>query len=202
MKQARVLTMLVLVFGFSSASFAQGQQDHQEHHPGGTAEQAQPTPPATQLPGPGQAQGQMPMGQMMQDMPEQCRGMMQNMESCMGTIQQMMRSRMGQGGAMPGQMEQSGAMPGKSAAMSEAATAYADAAGRMHLPMMQGLQASDPDVAYVRGMIAHHQGAIEMAKVRLRYGKDEQTKTWANNVIRDQQREIEEMESWLKKNAG
>ena len=142
------------------------------------------------------------MGQMMQDMPEQCRGMMQNMQSCMGTMQQMMRGRMGQGGAMPGQMEQGGAMPGKSASMSEAATAYADAAGRMHLPMMQGLQASDPDVAYVRGMIAHHQGAIEMAKVRLLYGKDEQTKTWANNVIRDQQREIEEMESWLTKNAG
>jgi uncharacterized protein (DUF305 family) len=200
MKQSRFLTMLVLVFGLSSAASAQGQQDHQEHHPGGTAEQAQPTPP--QMPGPGQAQGQMPMGQMMQDMPEHCRGMMQNMQSCMGTMQQMMRGRMGQGDAMPGQMDQGGAMPGKSASMSEAATAYADAAGRMHLPMMQGLQASDPDVAYVRGMIAHHQGAIEMAKVRLRYGKDEQTKMWANNVIRDQQREIEEMESWLKKNAG
>ena len=140
----------------------------------------------------------------MQDMPEQCRGMMQNVESCMGMMRQMMRGRMGQGGAMPGQMDQGGAMPGMpgQSSMSEAATAYADAAGRMHLPMMQALQASDPDVAYVRGMIAHHQGAIEMAKVRLRYGKDEQTKTWANNVIRDQQREIEEMESWLKKNAG
>ena len=207
MKRFSFLTTLALAVGLSSAAFAQGQQDHQEHHPGGTAEQAQPTPPAIQkpAPGPGQTQGQMPMGQMMQDMPEQCRGMMQNMESCMGMMRQMMRGRMGQGGAMPGQMDQGGAMPGmpgQSASMSEAATAYADAAGRMHLPMMQGLQASDPDVAYVRGMIAHHQGAIEMAKVRLRYGKDEQTKTWANNVIRDQQREIEEMESWLKKNAG
>lgn len=205
MKQSRFLTTLALAVGLSSAAFAQGQQDHQEHHPGGTAQQAQPTPPATQLPGPGQAQGQMPMGQMMQDMPEQCRGMMQNMQSCMGMMQQMMRGRMGQGGAVPSQVEQGGAMPGiagQSASMSEAATAYADAAGRMHTPMMQGLQAGDPDVAYVRGMIAHHQGAIEMAKVRLRYGKDEQTKTWANNVIRDQQHEIEEMEAWLKKNAG
>jgi uncharacterized protein (DUF305 family) len=67
--------------------------------------------------------------------------------------------------------------------------------------MMEGLKAADPDVAFVRGMIAHHQGAIEMAKVRLQYGKDEQTKKWADDVIREQQREIAEMQDWLKKNA-
>ncbi len=66
---------------------------------------------------------------------------------------------------------------------------------------MQGLQAGDPDVAFVRGMIAHHWGAIDMARVRLQYGKDEQTKNWAENVIRDQQREIAEMEEWLKNKA-
>ena len=67
--------------------------------------------------------------------------------------------------------------------------------------MMQGMQAPDPDVAFVRGMIPHHQGAIDMAKVVLQYGKDPQTKKWANDVIREQQREIGEMEEWLKKNA-
>jgi len=48
-------------------------------------------------------------------------------------------------------------------------------------------------------MIAHHQGAIDMAKVLLQYGNDAQTKKWANDVIREQQREIAEMEDWLKK---
>lgn len=66
---------------------------------------------------------------------------------------------------------------------------------------MQRIQTADPDVAYVRGEIAHHQGAIDMAKVRLMYGKDAQTKKWADDVIREQQREIGEMESWLKKIA-
>lgn len=207
MKQYRSLTILALALGLSTAAFAQGQQDHQEHHPGAAAGQPQPTSPVAPpaMTAPGQAQGQMPMGQMMQDMPEQCRGMMENMQTCMGTMQQMMQGRMGQGGAMPGQMGGSGAMPGmpaQSGAMPDATKAYTDAAGRMHAPMMQGLGASDPDAAFVRGMIAHHQGAIEMAKVRLQYGKDEQTKKWAETIIREQAREIEEMELWLKKKAG
>ncbi len=144
------------------------------------------------------------MGQMMQGMPEQCRGMMQNMQSCMGMMHQMMQGRMGQGGATPGQKGPSGAMlgmPAQAVTSSDATKAYLASADRMHGPMMQGLEAGDPDVAYVRGMIAHHWGAIDMARVRLQYGKDEQTKKWAENVIRDQQREIAEMEEWLKKNA-
>lgn len=76
-----------------------------------------------------------------------------------------------------------------------------EAAGRMHGPMLAGLQTDDPDVAFVRAMIAHHQGAIDLAKVVLQYGKDDQAKKWANDVIRDQQREISEMEDWLKKNT-
>jgi uncharacterized protein (DUF305 family) len=72
---------------------------------------------------------------------------------------------------------------------------------KMHGPMMQAAQESDPDVAFVKGMIPHHQGAIEMAKVVVRYGKDEQAKKWANDVIREQQREIDEMQAWLKKNG-
>ena len=67
--------------------------------------------------------------------------------------------------------------------------------------MMEGVQASDPDVAFVRGMIPHHQGAIDMAKVVLQYGKDPQTRKLAEEVVRAQEREITEMQEWLKKNA-
>jgi uncharacterized protein (DUF305 family) len=133
------------------------------------------------------------MGQMMQGMPEQCRVMMQSMpQNCMTMMQQMMRGRMG--GMMPGNQPQP-------TSQSAATKAFMDAAERMHGPMMEGLQASDPDVAFVRAMIAHHQGAIDMAKVVLQYGKDDQAKKWANDVIREQQREINEMEEWLKKHA-
>jgi uncharacterized protein (DUF305 family) len=198
-----LLTTAVLI-SFTGNAHAQAAQDHQQHHPGAPATQAQPAPtqPPAALPPaaqpPAAPQMQMPMGQMMQGMPEQCRGMMQNMQSCMGVMHQMMQGRMGQGGTMPGQMGPAMQHPTTGAASTKA---YLEAAHKMHEPMMQGVQAPDPDVAFVRGMIPHHQGAIDMAKVLLQYGKDPQTKKWANEVIREQQREIGEMEEWLKKNA-
>ena len=139
----------------------------------------------------------------MQGMPEQCRGMMQNMQSCMGMMHQMMQGRMGQGGTMPGQMGPAGCRPRRRNRPRRQLQRrlILRQPRRCTRPMMQGMQATDPDVAFVRGMIPHHQGAIDMAKVVLQYGKDPQLKKWANDVIREQQREIGEMEEWLKKNA-
>lgn len=201
MKRSWIMTAALVSVVWTGA-LAQTQQEHQEHHPPGAPPPAQttpPTPPAApptaQPPSaPGQSPMPMDMGQMMQRMPAQCRTMMQNMPpACMTMMQQMMRGHMG-GGTMPG-------MQAQPATQSAATKAYLEAAERMHGPMMEGLQASDPDVAFVRGMIAHHQGAIDMAKVVLQYGKDDQAKKWANDVIREQQREIAEMEEWLKKHS-
>jgi hypothetical protein len=185
--------ILVLATGLAGSALAQTQPDHQQHRSGGGANtEAQPAPQA-QPPSPGQPQTAQPM----QAMPEQCRAMMQNMpQGCMGMMQggMMQGGMMGQGGMMQGQ-------PSRTATQSEATKAYMAAMDKMHGPMVEAVQAGDPDVAFVRGMIPHHQGAIDMAKVRLQYGKDEQTKKWANDVIRDQQREIDEMQAWLKTNA-
>ena len=49
-------------------------------------------------------------------------------------------------------------------------------------------------------MIAHHQGAIDMAKIELKYGKDPELKALARNIIKAQQPEIKFMQQWLKKN--
>ena len=57
------------------------------------------------------------------------------------------------------------------------------------------------DVDFVRGMIAHHQGAIDMAKVELEYGKDPELRKLAEDIITAQEGEITMMEDWLAKNA-
>jgi uncharacterized protein (DUF305 family) len=124
----------------------------------------------------------------MEQMPEQCRLPMQQMMAQM----------------MPGGMMQGHGMqvpPTRAGSQSEAAKGYAAAVDKMHAPMMQGIQDPNPDAAFVKGMIPHHQSAIDMARVALQYGKDDQVKKWAHDVIREQEREIGEMQEWLKKHG-
>ena len=50
-------------------------------------------------------------------------------------------------------------------------------------------------------VIAHHQGAIDMANVELKYGDDQWAKEMAQKVIDAQTREIADMTAWLKDNS-
>ena len=78
--------------------------------------------------------------------------------------------------------------------------AYGEANARMH----EGMDiefSGDADIDFVRGMIAHHQGAIDMAKVQLKYGKDENIKSLSEGIIKAQEAEIKMMEDWLSKHA-
>ena len=49
------------------------------------------------------------------------------------------------------------------------------------------------DAQFVAMVIPHHQGAINMAKVYLKYARDKTLKAMAEQIISSQQKEIEEM---------
>ena len=74
---------------------------------------------------------------------------------------------------------------------------YRQANEKMHKNMDIAFS-GNADVDFVRGMIPHHHGAIDMAKVALQHAKEEQIRKWAEDVIREQEREIAEMQAWLK----
>ncbi|WP_112944570.1 DUF305 domain-containing protein [Rhizobium sp.] len=78
--------------------------------------------------------------------------------------------------------------------------AFSEANNKMHKDMMIEYS-GDADIDFVRGMIAHHQGAIDMAKVELQYGKDPEMRKLAEGVIKAQEAEITEMQTWLKAHA-
>jgi hypothetical protein len=65
--------------------------------------------------------------------------------------------------------------------------------------MMHGMMSEltgDPDKDFAMLMVPHHQGAIEMAKVELQYGKDPQLRVIAEKIIAAQEAEIAELKKW------
>lgn len=84
------------------------------------------------------------------------------------------------------------AKTGKSAAMTPE---------QIQLMMMnQNLGAADGefDLRFIEAMISHHQGAVTMAKDALKKTKQSEMKTLAQDIIRSQEREIQQMEQWKK----
>ena len=188
---------LVLAAGLSVPALAQqavpSDADHNAHHP--EQAQAQTTPPMASpqgQTGPVTAPqgGTMPGGQRPGGMMS---GMGQNMMMNCPMMQGGMAGMMGRGG---GSM-QMGQTRGDQGVASLAMNAVNE---RMHREMAMEYT-GNVDADFVRNMIAHHQGAVDMAKIQVAFGKDPKIRELAETVIKAQEDEIAMMKSWLAANA-
>lgn len=77
---------------------------------------------------------------------------------------------------------------------------------QMHKSMMSGMQqmqgmkmTGDTDKDFAMMMKMHHQQALDMAKVQVAHGKSPELKAMAEKMIKDQSKEIAQLEAWLQK---
>jgi uncharacterized protein (DUF305 family) len=80
--------------------------------------------------------------------------------------------------------------------------AYKKAGDEMMNSMMAPPYTGDADKDFVAHMIPHHEGAVEMAKIELKYGKDPQMKRLAKSIIQAQDKELREMRAWQSRHGA
>jgi len=73
---------------------------------------------------------------------------------------------------------------------------------RMDRQMAKAPMNGNADHDFASMMIPHHQGAIDMAKAELIYGKDPVMRRLAQEILVDQQSEIEAMQLWLTRTSA
>ena len=87
-------------------------------------------------------------------------------------------------------------LPPAGPATTEASKAYEASAQKMHKDMSSDYT-NDVDIDFVRGMIPHHQGAIDQAEILLKHSTNPRLRRLAGGIIASQRREIRFMEKWL-----
>ncbi|PWC66357.1 hypothetical protein TSH7_07140 [Azospirillum sp. TSH7] len=78
-----------------------------------------------------------------------------------------------------------------------ASRAYMQSMQKMNRDMRKPMT-GDADQDFARMMAAHHQGAIDMARVELQYGKDPDLKAMAQKMVDDQTKGVQQLQDWLK----
>lgn len=69
---------------------------------------------------------------------------------------------------------------------------------QMSADSLKSKTGDDFDKTFISEMIAHHQGAIEMAKLAPNNAKHEEIKRLSSDIITAQEKEINEMKQWQK----
>lgn len=140
---------------------------------------------------------------------------LQRMREMMGMMREMMpmMQHMQQQGAAPGQqadmmqrmsemmqdmmpmMQHMTAGMADAQPTSEATAAYRAAGMEMHMKM-QIRFTGDADADFAKDMIPHHEGAIALANIVLKYGQDSELRKLAEGVIKAQTAEIATLREW------
>ncbi|MGE3289813.1 MAG: DUF305 domain-containing protein [Geminicoccaceae bacterium] len=175
----RMLRVSALVTLLAISPLTAQEAGQQGHHPAAAAAAAPPAakPAPSAMPGAGPATGQG--GMMMPGAGDERH--MAMMRECMGMMGSMMQGGDGMVASLPDD---------------PVAGAFAAINNRMHRDMAVPAGAK-PDIAFAQAMVAHHQGAIDMAKVVLGFGADPEIRKLAQDVITAQQGEIEFLQQWL-----
>lgn len=69
---------------------------------------------------------------------------------------------------------------------------------QMSADSLKGKTGDDFDAVFISEMIAHHQGAIDMAKLSAANAKHDEIKQLSSDIISAQEKEIGQMKQWQK----
>jgi uncharacterized protein (DUF305 family) len=108
------------------------------------------------------------------------------------------QAQTGQGGSMPG-MQMQGMQPMNMDNMSAAQKEFHAAMQKMNRDMMQGMMDPDPGTSWMKQMIAHHQGAVDMSEIVLKHSKDSNVMKEAQKTKEQNQKDLKELQAKLKK---
>ena len=86
-------------------------------------------------------------------------------------------------------------------ATASASTQAFQQGGEKMMKEMDQPYTGDADKDFVAHMIPHHAGAVDMAQVQLKYGKDPELRKMARDIIKAQENEIAFMKKWQAKHG-